>query len=134
MANHFLGEDGPEVSAEVMEALAHAPWPGNVRQLRNIVQGAKAASGGSRITMSHLSLETMDLDGEMSAEPAEEDASTSGLPRGVSLREVERRAIVQALEDCSGNRTRAAKSLDIDRSTLRRKIQEYGLDDEKAGA
>ncbi|MAJ60718.1 MAG: hypothetical protein CBC48_12315 [bacterium TMED88] len=134
LANHFLGEDGPEVSAEVMEALAHAPWPGNVRQLRNIVQGAKAASGGSRITMSHLSLETMDLDGEMSAEPAEEDASTSGLPRGVSLREVERRAIVQALEDCSGNRTRAAKSLDIDRSTLRRKIQEYGLDDEKAGA
>ncbi|MCH2187644.1 hypothetical protein MK280_17460 [Myxococcota bacterium] len=41
---------------------------------------------------------------------------------------------MQALEDCTGNRTRAAKLLDIDRSTLRRKIQEYGLEDEKASS
>jgi DNA-binding NtrC family response regulator len=50
------------------------------------------------------------------------------VPRGLSLREIERRAIVQALEDCQGNRTQAAKVLDIDRSTLRRKMQEYGIE------
>ena len=43
------------------------------------------------------------------------------VPRG-TLRERERRAIVQALEDCGGNRTRAARLLEIDRSTLRRRI------------
>ena len=50
------------------------------------------------------------------------------MPRGITLRELERRAIVQALEDCDGNRTRAAKLLDIDRSTLRRKLAEYEID------
>ena len=51
-----------------------------------------------------------------------------GVPRGVSLRELERRAIVQALADCEGNRTRAAKLLDIDRSTLRRKMADYEVE------
>jgi DNA-binding protein Fis len=46
----------------------------------------------------------------------------------VTLRALERWAIQKALEDCEGNRTRAAKSLDIDRSTLRRKLVEFGLD------
>ena len=44
------------------------------------------------------------------------------------MAELERRAIVQALEDCGGNRTHAAQLLDIDRSTLRRKIREYEID------
>jgi DNA-binding protein Fis len=52
---------------------------------------------------------------------------SEGVPRGISLREIERRAIVQALEDCDGNRTRAARLLDIDRSTLRRKAAEYEI-------
>ena len=51
-----------------------------------------------------------------------------GVPRGLTLRELERRAIVQALEDCGGNRSQAAKILDIDRSTLRRKLQEYEIE------
>jgi DNA-binding NtrC family response regulator len=54
--------------------------------------------------------------------------TSDAVPRGLSLREIERRAIVQALEDCSGNRTQAAKILDIDRSTLRRKMQEYEIE------
>lgn len=128
LARHFAGEDGPDFSAEAMDALCRAPWPGNVRQLRNIVQGAKAASGGGRIGLTHLSLETMDLDEAGESTGAAGEAGPAGMPQGLSLREIERRAIEQALEDASGNRTRAAKVLDIDRSTLRRKIQEYGLD------
>jgi DNA-binding NtrC family response regulator len=66
----------------------------------------------------------------MSPPPRLEPEGTAAptVARGVSLREVERQAIVQALADCDGNRTRAAKLLDIDRSTLRRKIQEFELD------
>ena len=45
----------------------------------------------------------------------------------MTLRELERIAIVQALEDSGGNRSQAAKMLDIDRSTLRRKLVEFGL-------
>jgi len=125
LAQHFLGEQGGEFTAEAMEALVRAPWPGNVRQLRNIVQGARAAAGGGRIGLSHLSLESMDTGGGAGRSP---EPSQAGIPHGLSLREIERRAIAQALEDCDGNRTHAAKILDIDRSTLRRKIQEYELD------
>ena len=124
---HFLGDDGPEVIDDAMQALCEAPWPGNVRQLRNVLQGARALAGDGRITRRNLS-----LDGDVVAppdrlEPANAQAPAS-VPRGATLREIEKQAIRQALEDCGGNRTRAAKLLDIDRSTLRRKLQEYELD------
>ena len=61
-------------------------------------------------------------------EPAGAAGAGPVVPRGVPLREVEKQAIKQALEDCGGNRTKAAKLLDIDRSTLRRKIAEYELE------
>jgi DNA-binding NtrC family response regulator len=128
LAEHFAGPDHVGFTADAMEALIRAPWPGNVRQLRNIVQGARAASAGGRIGLSHLSLESMDLADDLRAGTAGEAAGDSRLPHGLTLRELERRAIAQTLEDCDGNRTRAAKVLDIDRSTLRRKIQEYGID------
>ena len=46
----------------------------------------------------------------------------------MSLREIEKRAIFDAIERCDGNRTKAARLLEIDRSTLRRKLQEFGVD------
>ena len=61
------------------------------------------------------------------AEPGS-GASAAGVPRGMSLKEIERQAILQAIEDCDGNRTQAAKLLDIDRSTLRRKLAEFDAD------
>jgi len=127
LAAHFAGPDCPGFQADALEALMRAPWPGNVRQLRNIVQGAKAAAGTGRIGLRHLSLESMDLDAAPPARrPESDDAS---VPRGATLKEIERQAILQALADCGGNRSQAARLLDIDRSTLRRKIQEFGIDD-----
>lgn len=125
---HFLGEGGPEVTPDAMEALVEAPWPGNVRQLMNVVQGAKALCGEGKITRRHLSMDPEVASKPRRVEPEGTASGGSSVPRGVSLREVERQAILQALEDCDGNRTKAAKLLDIDRSTLRRKIAEYDLD------
>ena len=50
------------------------------------------------------------------------------LGESLSLREIERRAILAAMERCEGNRSKAARLLEIDRSTLRRKLQEFGID------
>ncbi len=124
LAAHFAGEDAPGFTTDAMEALVNAPWPGNVRQLRNVVQGGRALAGEDKIGLSHLSLDGPEVRDDRPGAPTEGGA----VPRGVSLREVERQAIVQALEDCEGNRTKASKMLDIDRSTLRRKIQEYGIE------
>lgn len=128
LAHHFAGTGGGGFTPDAIEALMRAEWAGNVRQLRNIVQGAKAAAGDGKIGVGHLSLQSA---GWVSRSDGVEDGASSsgfqGAPRGATLRELERWAIQKALEDCDGNRTRAAKVLDIDRSTLRRKLVEFGL-------
>ena len=126
LAAHFLGERAEGFAPEALEALERAPWPGNVRQLRNAVLAAGAASGGARIGLRHLA-----LDRASAPAPGASAAAGNGADalRG-TLRDVERRAIVQALEDASGNRSAAARALGIDRSTLRRKLREYGIEDE----
>jgi two-component system NtrC family response regulator len=122
LAQYFLGDGDPGFLAEAMDVLRSAAWPGNVRQLRNRVRAARAAAGGSRIAARHLPLDH--------SEGAPKPPAVA-LPQGATLKDLEHRAIVQALEDCSGNRTQAARQLDIDRSTLRRKLREYGISDEK---
>jgi DNA-binding NtrC family response regulator len=127
LATYLLGEDAPEITGDAMQALCEAPWPGNVRQLRNVLQSAKALAGDGRITRRHLSLDADVVPPPRRLEPDGAEQAPAAT-RGATLREVEKHAIEQALADCDGNRTKAAKLLDIDRSTLRRKIQEYGLD------
>ena len=126
LAHHFAGTEAAGFTSDALDALMAADWPGNVRQLRNVVQGAKAAAGEGKIGVGHLSLHSSGWASRGAPAPATGDPS-GGLPRGLTLRELEQRAIQQALEDCGGNRTRAAKMLDIDRSTLRRKLIEFGL-------
>jgi len=122
LAEHFLGADSPRITSEAMEVLIGAPWPGNIRELRNVVRSAMAMSGESAIGPRHLSVKA-----ETGPPPPSAYDASRAVPRG-TLRELERRAIIQALEDCGGNRTHAAQLLDIDRSTLRRKIREYEID------
>lgn len=117
---HFDKPGSSGFTPEAIETLYRADLPGNVRQLRNLVQGARAAAGDAIVGVRHLAIEP--------GRPMSRASDGDGVPRGVTLREIERRAIVQALEDCDGNRSQAAKSLDIDRSTLRRKMQEYGIE------
>jgi DNA-binding NtrC family response regulator len=121
LALHFLGDAKTSFSPEAIEALEGTRWPGNVRQLRHVVHSSAAAAGESEIGVHHLSLD------DDSRTPAA-DGDASDALRG-TLRDVERRAIVQALEDSAWNRSKAARILDIDRSTLRRKMKEYEIDD-----
>jgi DNA-binding NtrC family response regulator len=121
LAVHFLGDAKTNFSPDAIEALEAAQWPGNVRQLRHVVHSSLAAAGESEIGVHHLALD----DG---ARGSATDGDASDALRG-TLRDVERRAIVQALDDSAWNRSKAARILDIDRSTLRRKMKEYAIGD-----
>jgi two-component system response regulator HydG len=121
LAAHFLGVDAPGFTPDAMEALVRAPWPGNVRQLRHVVLSAAAAAGSERIGRRHLSLDE--------GAPAPKTPSGGEQALRGTLRDVERRAIVQALDDHEQNRSAAARALGIDRSTLRRKMREYDIQD-----
>jgi DNA-binding NtrC family response regulator len=105
---------------QALSALEAFSWPGNVRQLRNVLRRADAAAGGGRIGVQHLKLSEEEGMGVTSG-------GAWSSPEAGTLRDLERQAIVRTLEACHGNRTLAARKLGIDRSTLRRKIAELGI-------
>ncbi len=123
LAEHFLGPEGLALSAGALKALGSYAWPGNVRELRNVLGRARALSGNQTIRRAHLALPQ----GRpmLPGSPAPSDATPAARP---TLKEIERQAVIGALESAAGNRSRAARALGIDRSTLRRKLKEHHAD------
>ena len=118
--SRYADRNGPsEVSDEVMGRLMSYDWPGNVRELENCIQRAVALGSGPAIQMQDLPSNMLfRLSGGASSQ---QELST--------LQALERRAIQQALEVTGGDRIRAAKLLGIGKTTIYRKLKEYGLDD-----
>jgi two-component system response regulator AtoC len=115
-----------EVTPTAMAALVAAPWPGNIRELRNVIERALILCGNGPIDLSHLPESKR-------ARPAESHVPVVGRPspKGGGLRseleELERRRIVDALDQSAGNQTQAAKILGISRRTLLGRLDAYGL-------
>jgi DNA-binding NtrC family response regulator len=125
LVNAFLKESNREnsknvsyIDPEAMERLVNYDWPGNARELRNIIESIVVMSTSDRIESTDL---PVNIRGMESSQP-----STITQP-GMSMEEIEKEAIRKALEDTDGNRTRAAEILKIGLRTLHRKIQKYGL-------
>jgi two-component system, NtrC family, response regulator AtoC len=106
------------VSDAALDRLLRYSWPGNIRELRNVLErGMIVARGNERIDVVHLPSEVRDT-----------AAAASGTSREVApLEFVEREAIERALLVYDGNRTHTARALGISRATLIKKIKDYGL-------
>jgi sigma-54-dependent transcriptional regulator len=100
------------------------PWPGNVRELRNVIQRAVVACEGDELRPEHFDLEAQ-IPTRMPAATTPPPV-TSETPQP-TIREVERKAIVDALAQCSGNQTRAAEVLGMPRRTLVHKLRALGI-------
>ena len=147
LINHFLTRVGGNYSltAETMEAMLSYDWPGNVRELENCVQHMVAVNSGPLLHVADLpsSLQNHMLQkktqylvaaapASWAAEPSFPVASQSENPPQQSapiipLMELERRAIMNALDYTKGDRAVAAHLLGIGRTTLYRKLKEYQL-------
>jgi DNA-binding NtrC family response regulator len=129
LARHFAGDGHAGFTPEALDRLRATSWPGNVRQLENAVRSACAAAGSGVVGVRHLDAGAgEDVSGLATAGAP---GQVSGLdPAGLTLREVEQRAIELALEASGGNRSQAARQLGIDRSTLRRKLKDFGISDD----
>jgi DNA-binding NtrC family response regulator len=106
------------VSAEALRVLSSYSWPGNVRQLRNVLESAVLLADGEVLQPSHMPLELLSRE-EM--RPAEEPVPL------LTLSELERKHIQRVLNASSGQMNLAAEILGIHRNTLRRKLTEYGI-------
>ena len=135
LAEHFLQRFRAEHSRaarrftdSAIAALMRAPWPGNVRQLENVVERAVVLSQGDEITQADLPAALCNGALADSDSPAPEAAPKGPpLPLKQALRAPEKRIIEQALAWCSGNRERAAELLGINRSTLFHKLKKLGI-------
>ncbi len=107
----------PVVSGDAMAALMGYSWPGNVRELENALEHALVLSRGGRIMATHLPPEI--LAGRRGAQVALREVPLHS--------EAEKTLLAEALSRAGWNRSRAARQLGIDRTTLWRKIREYGL-------
>lgn len=122
-ANHFLDKANEELGKqvagfddEVMRIFNTYAWPGNLRELRNIVKRATLLCQGKLITK-------ICLPPELSQKPVEPE-KTMG-----TRREMEIELIKEALQKCRNNKSEAARMLQIDRKTLYNKLKNYGLED-----
>ena len=107
------------LSAEALEALMRHAWPGNVRELRNTIERLVVSSRGSVI-------EAFDLpDTDRAAPTRQEDQAFANL---TTLDDLERRYLLHVLDAANGNRTRAAEILGIDRRTLYRMAERFGIE------
>ena len=120
LAEHFLRLKAPNKSftEQAISALLSHLWPGNIRELRNLVARMAMESPGSEIDFSKL---TAALTGEPTAL-----RQTASMPIS-TLDSMEEQMIIKALERTGGQRTLAAEQLGISRRTLSRKLKEYNI-------
>jgi len=118
LVNHFLNKfcmttsrPVPQISTEAMDLLLRHDWPGNVRELENAVERALVVGRGAEIRASDFSF------------PFQGDEPRTGR----TLDDVERVHIERVLRETQHNMSRAARILDIDRTTLYNKLRRYGL-------
>jgi two-component system response regulator HydG len=132
LAQHFLQGFAVKNSKNVInftpkaiEKLMQYPWPGNVRELMNAIERAVVLSRNTYLDEGELTLLMADGGGfngkDLSGAANQPAEATGNLP----LEEVEKRSILEALHDCSGNKSEAARRLGITRKTLRKKLEKY---------
>jgi two-component system, NtrC family, response regulator HydG len=116
LVDHFLrkfsasmNKQVTRVSREAMDLLQAYDWPGNVRELENAVERAMVVAQESELREKDFTLKL-----------------PSSRPMSLTLEDAERAHILEVIEICGGNQTRAAELLDIDRVTLHNKLKKYG--------
>ncbi len=123
LAEHFLkefaqemGKDIAHITKEGLKRLTAYHWPGNIRELRNVIESAVVFAKGKTLGPSDFSL----------TRESQIEREGITIASGTSLADAERELILKTLENCKGNKSKAAELLDISRKTLHRKLDSYG--------
>ncbi|AWM38106.1 Transcriptional regulatory protein ZraR [Gemmata obscuriglobus] len=126
LAEHFLKRFARETARkfkgftpEALDKLRAYRWPGNVRELRNVIERAVALGNGPQLDAADIWLSGLDVGAPV--------VSAALVYKPETIEEVEKRHILETLKHTDWNKSRAATILGIERSTLDRKIDRYGL-------
>ncbi len=128
LARHFLADaatrekrPAPEFSRDALDSLRAWPWPGNIRELKNVIERALLLAGEESLTAEALGLGGVTT--------PRRDVTPSGPASGLrdEREAAEKRAVLEALDKTGGNQTKAAELLGVSRRTLVSRLQQYGL-------
>ena len=134
LATHFLNTFSRKndkrikgFTPQAMDLLLKHSWPGNVRELENVVERAVVLLVGEYISERELPAPLREHGDEPPASPPPPSLA------GLSLDEVEKRAVLETLDACEGNKSEAARRLGVTRKTLHAKLARYGLETREDG-
>src|SRR5690606_34850715 len=114
-ANQQLNKEVIGFSSDVLKVFQNYAWPGNLRELSNVIKRATLLSQGDMIQKDVLPMELMSV-------------PSLKKPSDFSAKSNEKELIVKALAEVNNNRTKAARLLNFSRKTLYNKLKEYDLD------
>ena len=118
-----FGKKIASIHPDALRAIESFPWPGNIRQLENVVQQSVLTCHGEELTAAHLSPAVR----QSQAAPGDSQGIVHPSSLAQNRETTERTVIVKALEKSSFSRTRAAQLLGVSRVTLYKKMKKYGL-------
>jgi len=127
---HQMGKGDLTLSRDACELLRRHPWPGNIRELQNAIERSLITSEGTLITAVHLSILPVPVAPPAPGPPASSPSATEPTPSvkgSGSLEELERAAILDALQRTHGHKTRAAALLGLSRFQLYTRLKRYQI-------
>lgn len=127
LAEYFLGKRQTKLSESARLCLQQYRWPGNVRELENILERAAILAGNQTIQPQHLPADISQQIAPSTAAANSDNGDSNDLSIPRATEAIERRLILQALDACQGNKTKAAKLLEISERSLWNKLNQYGL-------
>ena len=125
LSQYFLGKRKISISEAAMNVLLAYSWPGNVRELENVLERAAIVSGGQNITPHHLPADM--LASAPVADDAQPQAPSNTLSMPLATEALEKQLIEEALHLSQGNKSRAARLLEISERSLWYKLSRYKL-------
>jgi len=132
--NRELHKNVLGIDKTAMAVMQAYHWPGNIRELRNLIERAMLMARGGVLTLADLPTE---LKKPAAAPPAEKESHAAPTfafgPEGVDIRDVERSLLLMALEQTAWNQSRAAALLRMSRDQLRYRVKKFGLKPQSGG-
>ena len=122
------GSPVDSISPEAVARLVDFPWPGNVRQLENVIERSVLLSLGARLEASDIKLDALAGRASSAASASASDGAAPFVPEGMTLDEFEQAILREALRRAAGNKSQAARMLGLTRNALRYRLTQMGIE------